>query len=287
MLNIENILFLIGLNCLLHVLLMLANIASSLLANKNLADYGQGSWALITACTDGIGKGFAQTLAKQGFNIVQVGRNPEKLASCASDLKSKYGVDVRNIVRDFSLSSQNPKPFFEDIFCKTADLDISIVVNNIGFGVKSYFHEMNPKHMYEVISMNIFPIVYLSRLFLPRLQKRHQGAGIVNLSSLRANGPSKRGVVYSAAKAFDLAISQLTASDELVLSHNTKVDVVGLQPGYVDTPLTKGLENRPMMITPVECAEAALKCLGKINRTGGHWKHLLVNALTAPLLQFM
>jgi 17beta-estradiol 17-dehydrogenase / very-long-chain 3-oxoacyl-CoA reductase len=286
MLTIENILFLLGLNYLLSAFFTLARIATALLANKDVVAYGNNSWALITACTDGIGKGFAQTLAKKSFNIVQVGRNPEKLASCASDLKSKYGVEVRNIVKDFSLSAQNPKPFFEDIFYKTTDLDISIIVNNVGTNARHILHQTPEKSLLEVLSMNLFPVVFLTRLYLPQLQQRKLGGAIVNLSSLRSNGPSRRFVSYSATKVFDLVISNVVATDEMVLPHKAKVDVLGLQPGYVDSPLTKELKFRPLMITPEECAEAALKCLGKLNYTAGHWKHLLMVNITAHLLKF-
>lgn len=47
---------------------------------KNLAQrYGKGSWVVITGSSDGIGKQFAIILAKQGFNIVLVARNQNKL----------------------------------------------------------------------------------------------------------------------------------------------------------------------------------------------------------------
>ena len=37
--------------------------------------YNKDSWAVVTGATDGIGKGFCEKLAKEGFNIVIVGRN--------------------------------------------------------------------------------------------------------------------------------------------------------------------------------------------------------------------
>ena len=38
--------------------------------------YGYDTWALITGCTEGIGKCFAINLAKEGFNVILVSRNP-------------------------------------------------------------------------------------------------------------------------------------------------------------------------------------------------------------------
>jgi 17beta-estradiol 17-dehydrogenase / very-long-chain 3-oxoacyl-CoA reductase len=42
--------------------------------------YGKGTWAFITGSTDGIGLGFANNLAKRGFNVIICARDAEKLA---------------------------------------------------------------------------------------------------------------------------------------------------------------------------------------------------------------
>ena len=41
--------------------------------------YGKGSWALITGCTEGIGKAICFELAALGFKLVMVSRNEKKL----------------------------------------------------------------------------------------------------------------------------------------------------------------------------------------------------------------
>lgn len=45
---------------------------------------------MITGSTDGIGKGFAEVLAEEGFNIVIHGRNPEKLEKTKQEMEAKY-----------------------------------------------------------------------------------------------------------------------------------------------------------------------------------------------------
>lgn len=42
--------------------------------------YGQG-WAVVTGATDGIGFGFCQELASQGYNICLISRSQSKLNS--------------------------------------------------------------------------------------------------------------------------------------------------------------------------------------------------------------
>merc|ERR1712060_544652 len=61
-----------------------------ILPRKDLkARYG-GGWALVTGCTDGIGKAYTHELAKSGLNIVLMARNQEKLDECAKELQEAY-----------------------------------------------------------------------------------------------------------------------------------------------------------------------------------------------------
>lgn len=50
----------------------------------DLKKYGQ--WALVTGCTEGIGKEYARQLAARGLNIVLVSRNQAKLESVKQEL---------------------------------------------------------------------------------------------------------------------------------------------------------------------------------------------------------
>ena len=48
----------------------------------------QGSWAVVTGASDGIGKEFALQLAKHGFNIYLIARNPQLLSETASAISN-------------------------------------------------------------------------------------------------------------------------------------------------------------------------------------------------------
>jgi short-subunit dehydrogenase involved in D-alanine esterification of teichoic acids len=67
------------------------------------AKYGLGSWAVITGCTEGIGKAFSFTLAEIRFNLCLISRNKAKLETLQAELKAKYPmIETRIIVADFS-----------------------------------------------------------------------------------------------------------------------------------------------------------------------------------------
>ena len=61
-----------------------------------------GEWALVTGSSQGIGRAYAQELAKRGMNIVLVARNKERLDKVARDLQENYKVKTFVIVVDFT-----------------------------------------------------------------------------------------------------------------------------------------------------------------------------------------
>ena len=61
-----------------------------------------GSWAVVTGCTDGIGKAYAQRLAKQGLNVVLISRSADKLKELSDELTKKYSIQTKVISADFT-----------------------------------------------------------------------------------------------------------------------------------------------------------------------------------------
>ena len=66
----------------------------------NLKKYG--AWAVVTGCTDGIGKAYAESLAKRGLNVVLISRTLEKLQEQAKSIEDTYKVQTKVISADFT-----------------------------------------------------------------------------------------------------------------------------------------------------------------------------------------
>ena len=65
--------------------------------------YGEGSWALVTGSSDGIGAAYAKLLARKGFNVCLVSRTKSKLEKVESDINEQSpNVKTRIVVADFS-----------------------------------------------------------------------------------------------------------------------------------------------------------------------------------------
>ena len=65
-----------------------------------------GKWVIVTGCTGGLGKCFAESLAKRGFKLLLVSRSASKLEALAAELKAAHG-ESRTMIcgSDWLLSS--------------------------------------------------------------------------------------------------------------------------------------------------------------------------------------
>mmetsp|Transcript_560 Transcript_560/g.835 ORF Transcript_560/g.835 Transcript_560/m.835 type:complete len:313 (+) Transcript_560:4358-5296(+) len=258
----------------------------------DLTAYGKGTWAIVTGSTDGIGKGFVEVLAGQGFNIYSISRNPEKLQAVASEIEEKYKVRVHSRAWDFSNCATKLHDFVEVIKEDLKSKDVSILVNNVGIGMPYVFHKLGLKELMDMVSLN-----YMTRLVLPHLTKTSHKSAIINLSSLASLGPMPSTCIYNAAKKFDSAFTKLIYQ----AYGSSNLAVLNLRPGYVETPLTAQIKEKLgekvkidyFKITAIQCAEGALRDLGSALSFAGHINHklfgitfnLIPEALTVRMLK--
>ncbi|KAG1935046.1 testosterone 17-beta-dehydrogenase [Pimephales promelas] len=86
-----------------------------------------GKWAVVTGATDGIGKAYAEELARQGFAIVLISRTQEKLDEVSKAIESKYNVETKTISADFGSVD-----IYTKIESGLTGLEIGVLVNNVG-----------------------------------------------------------------------------------------------------------------------------------------------------------
>jgi len=60
--------------------------------------YGTGSWVVVTGATGSIGGAFCKEFAKHNFNLVMMGRNPEKLEAKSKELKNSYPTIMSKLI---------------------------------------------------------------------------------------------------------------------------------------------------------------------------------------------
>src|SRR5918912_102485 len=92
----------------------------------------EGSTALVTGASTGIGAALAAALAQRGHGVTLVARREERLQELASRLGAEHGVRTEVIAADLSEAAERDRVASE---IEQRGLTIEVLVNNAGFGI--------------------------------------------------------------------------------------------------------------------------------------------------------
>ncbi|KAG8239187.1 hypothetical protein J437_LFUL018379 [Ladona fulva] len=231
-----------------------------------------GKWAVVTGSTDGIGKAYAQELARRGLNIFLISRNPEKLKKVADEIELEFGVETKILDVDFSLS----RDIYPRIASHLEGIEVGILVNNVGFLNETAmpFSRMCEDDLWKLIKINIAAATMMSKIILPAMIKEKKGA-VVNISSVAGMHPLPMIAVYSATKAYLYYFSEALRRE----CRSSKITIQTLTPGYVNTNLisTSSYLRRGGLSIPRagKYVRHAIATLGVVDTTCGYWIHEL------------
>jgi short-subunit dehydrogenase len=180
--------------------------------------------ALITGATAGIGAQYARLLAKEGFDLILVARNKNRLASTAKSLNKEFGVKVEVLPADLTKPVQ-----LEKVRKRLSDSKkpIEVLINNAGFGINKSFLVSDLSDEQGLLDVLVTAPMRLTHAVLPIMKERNSGT-IVNVSSVAS---WIAGGSYSAAKSY---LTVLTESLHTEL-RPTKVKISALCPGFTRT----------------------------------------------------
>ncbi|KFO73388.1 Hydroxysteroid dehydrogenase-like 1 [Cuculus canorus] len=235
-----------------------------------------GKWAVITGSTDGIGKAYAEELAKRGVNIILISRNKEKLEALCKSISETYKVETLFIVADFSKGREPYSAIKEAL----KDTEIGILVNNVGifYPYPDYFTNLSEDILWDMININIASANMMTHIVLPGMVKKKKGA-IVNVSSASCCQPTPMLAAYGASKIyldyFSRALQYEYASKGIV--------VQSLTPFVIATKMSSfsSITSKRSFFVPSaeEYASHAVSTLGLSTRTTGYWRHAIMFTL--------
>jgi short-subunit dehydrogenase len=234
-------------------------------------------YILITGASSGIGYEMAQQLAAKKYHLILVARSGDKLTQMQTNLSAQHGIEVRVFVKDLS-DTEQALALYQEV--KEAQLVVSHLVNNAGFGGYGHFVEPPLTRELEMIQLNISSLVVLTKLFAQEMLKRQNGR-IMNVASLLSFLPFPYYSVYSATKAFVLAFSETIAAE----LKGSGVVVTTFCPGTVETPFhtpemrkTNAMSaNKPMSAQVVAAMGVKLLLKGKGKKLAGSMNWFLSN----------
>jgi short-subunit dehydrogenase len=216
--------------------------------------HGKGS-ALITGASSGIGKVYADRLAKRGYDLILVARDQQRLEALAAQLRSETGVAIEVLRADLTAKSDLTRVAQR----LRDDAAITILVNNAGLGGAGPIVGTDPDRLDAIIQLNVVAMTQLATAAAPGFAARGHGA-IINIGSVLGLAPEASLGNYSATKAYVLAFTQ-SLNTELV---QRGVQLQAVLPGATRTEIWersgKDVESIPaeMLMETDEMVDAAL-----------------------------
>ena len=203
-------------------------------------------YCLITGASSGLGRELAIQYANEGWQVIAVARSVNSL----NELHNQH-----NSIHAFPLDLTNTELFsaaVEQLSQQLPALDLVI----LNAGSCDYVDATNlPLDIFDrTMALNFQAQVAAVKLLLPLLQKSEQGT-LAIVSSLAWLFPFTRAEAYGASKA---ALSYFTDSLRLDLT-GQGIQVSLIEPGFVDTPLTRKNDFAMPFLLPVADAAARVR----------------------------
>lgn len=190
--------------------------------------------ALITGSGRGIGREIAQTLAKEGANIVICDVNEESAVQTAKDIES-LGVQALGVKVDVTNLTD-----VENLINKILDKfkRIDILVNNAGITKDNLLLRMKESDWDAVLSVNLKGVFNCTKAVSKAMLKQQQGK-IINIASIIGIMGNPGQANYAASKAGIIGFTKSVARE--FASRNITVNAVA--PGYIKTEMTDKLSE--------------------------------------------
>jgi NAD(P)-dependent dehydrogenase (short-subunit alcohol dehydrogenase family) len=240
----------------------------------------KGKTALVTGGSEGIGKGIALMLAKEGVDVAICARRIEPLQKTADEISYATGRKIIPIVADLTKDA-DAKNFVEQ--AQSALGSIDLMINNAGSAPGGVIETLTEDDWALALQLKFMGYVRCLRYVLPIMVK--QGGGrVVNLIGNDGVKPSYWEIAPGAANAAGQNLTVSLAGQ--YGRHN--ISFCAVNPGPVRTERWSGLVNamsRDMKISYEEADKLAPASipLGRIAEVE-EVAHLVV-MLASPLVQ--
>ncbi len=205
-----------------------------------MADRLDGTVALITGASSGIGAATARALAEQGASVALAARRKERLDDLAAEIVAQGS---RALVSEADVTQQSEaQATVEQTVKELGRLDI--LVNNAGVMLLGPIENAPLEEWERMVHVNLLGVLYVAHAALPHLLKAAEDssrrvADMINISSVAGRVARSGSGVYNATKFGVVAFSE-SLRQEVTKRH---LRVAVLEPGAVATELSSHMRE--------------------------------------------
>jgi NAD(P)-dependent dehydrogenase (short-subunit alcohol dehydrogenase family) len=186
---------------------------------------------VVTGAGSGMGRALTLSLLKKGARVAAVDLNANTLqetAELAGALQDKMSRHTLNVT-DRKAVEALPA----EVIATHGSVDA--LINNAGI-IQPFvrLNDLSYEAIERVLSVNLYGVIYMTKAFLPQLQKRPE-AHIVNVSSMGGFFPVPGQTLYGASKAGVKLLTEGLYSELL----DTPIKVTVVFPGAIATNITQ------------------------------------------------
>jgi len=218
----------------------------------------ENDYALITGASLGIGREIAIELSKRNFNTLLVALDTPELKEIESHISDAYTTKVDSFACDLTDKTSADKIYN---WCREHNYNVTILINNAGFGEGGYFENIPLERYCKMIDLNNKAYVSLIHEFLPGM-KNQKKSHIMNVSSMEATLPLPYKAVYTGTKNFIYSFS--LALNEEVRRFGVQITILCPGPvltneGGLERIKAQGAKSKLILLMPDQVAKVAVK----------------------------
>ena len=210
---------------------------------------------LILGATSAIAEHTARLFAARGDQLVLVARNAQRLKTISDDLRVRGAKDCDYRVADLSDSAGHAE-LLRDATNLLGGLDIVLMTYGTLGDQKAC--EQDFAQTLQELQTNCLSVLSLLTLLANQLEQQGNGC-IAVISSVAGDRGRQSNYVYGTAKGA-LSIFLQGLRNRL---GKTKVQVLTIKPGFVDSPMTKDFDKGLLWVKPAVIAQGILRAIEK------------------------
>lgn len=207
--------------------------------------------ALVTGAGQGIGRGIALRLAKEGASLMLVDMNAANLEAVAKEVQA-LGRKAATFVADIS---QRDQVYAAIDHAEEALGGFDIIVNNAGIAQVQPLADVTPEEVDRIMRINVQGTLWGIQAAAKKFIDRQQKGKIINACSIAGHDGFAMLGVYSATKFAVRALTQ-TAAKEYA---SRGITVNAYCPGIVGTGMWEEIDRRFSDITGAPLGETYKK----------------------------